>query len=514
MRPRNTLLLLLVAALLGGLVYWLEGPRATAKKDAEAAAKRLFSGVEAGAIEWIALRSTDGRDVEVERRDGAWKLAKPLVDDGDPVSLDAMATALAEVSSETVIESAQGAEVYGLADAARVVRFRAGGSERALRIGKRAPIGASTYARAGDDGAIVTVPTYRTSPFERKLDDLRERRVLRFDRNAIEGVRVRWPEGEVALEQKERVWHMGAPIAGLADDVTTDKLLSDAGFLRAEGFLDGATSDAELGLDRPELRIELRDRAPEAGGEAKTHLLEIGRPLASDAKLRAARAGGRVVTIATERLADYPRQVVAYRFKEVSRFVATDAQRFEVTLHDPASSAPVVASVVKKDEGWTIEGGGTLVSGKPTRLVSELSRLRAKDILSDAVSDAEKPKLGLAPPAARIRVFGTKTAQDEPLLVEVEIGRNDAEKGFVAKNVATDAVYLVDASLAEHLPIDLATWREKFLAKETPKPAGAAAAPGAAAPPTLPTASEDEGNPAAAEDVFPPGAAETGMPKP
>lgn len=510
MRPRTTFVLLLVAALLGGLVYWVEGPRATAKKDAEAAAKRLFDGVDAAAIEWLALRSTDGREVEIERRDGAWKLAKPLADDGDPVSLDAMATALAEISSEATIDSPQPPQVYGLADEARVVRFRVKGTERTLRVGKRAPIGAASYARAGEDGAIVTVPTYRTSAFERTLDDLRERRVLRFDRTAIEAVRVAWEGGAVSLEQQDRVWQMREPVAGQADDVTIDKLLSDAGFLRAEGFLDAAQSDAALGLDRPELRLELRGKAPEGGGEAPVYGMEIGRPLASDPKLRAARAGGRLFRVAAERLADYPRLVVAYRFKEVSRFVATDAQRIELTLHDATSSAPVVASILKKDEGWTLESGGTLVSGKPTRLVAELSRLRAKDILTDAVSESEKAGLGLAPPSVRIKVLGTKTAEGEPLLSEIELGRNDGEKGFVAKPAASSAVYLVEAALAEHLPTSLAHWRETFLSKEPPPSTPAA---DATTPPTLPTADEDAGN-AGGEDVFPPGAGEEGMPTP
>lgn len=512
MRPRNTLLLLLAALLLGGLVYWMEGPRATQRKTADAAAKRLFPSVSPADVEWIALHTTDGRDVEIERRGGAWSLVQPLEADGDPVSLDGMANALAEMTSEQTIADAQAPEIYGLGDGARVVRFRAKGTEHVLRVGKHAPIGANSYAMTGAAATIHTVPTYRTSGFDRALADLRERRVLRFDRNAVERIRLDWPGGGVALERHDGVWQMTEPLATPADDTAVDKLLSDIGFLRAESFLDAPTDDAALGLDAPEVRLGLRMKQADGAAAASPLVMEMARPLPNEAKQRAVRVAGRIYGVPVERLVDYPRTVVAWRLKDVSRFVATDAQRVELTLHDPASSAPVIASVSRRDEGWVLEGGQRLVSGKPTRLIAELSRLRAADILAETLTDAGRASFGLAPPAATIRVFGTKTAQDEPLLAGIEIGKSD-EKGFVATPLGGGAVYRVEASLAEHIPTRLEAWKDKWLAKEAP-PSGSAQDDGTDGSNAPPAAESEDDAAAGDEDAFPPGAAEEGQPLP
>jgi hypothetical protein len=496
MNPRNTALLFLLAAALGVFVYLYEIRGGEQRKEDAATAKRLYPGVDAQAVEWIALTSSDGKAVEVERSEGRWKITKPLAALGDPVALDGMASALAEVQSEATIDAPQAPEVYGLGEGAKVVRFRAKGEERTLRLGKRTPVGPNTYASAGDATKVFTVPTYRASSFDRAFDDLRERRILRFDQSAIEALEVGFRGERVAAEREDRVWRLTAPIAGPGDETTIEKLLGDASFLRAEGFLDDATPDAAVGLDAPEVTLSMRARPATEGAAPATFEMKMGPPLAGDEKHRAVRGGdGTLYKVAVERIVDVPRSVVAYRFKDVAKFVATDAQRIELTFHDPGAPQPVVANLVRSDTaGWKWDGG-ELVSGKPTRLVAELSRLRAEDILSDAASAAQQAELGLAPPAAIVRVFGAKTAQDEPVLAEIRLGRTD-ESGIVASSGAGDAVYRLGRELRDHLPTSLAVWREKFV---SPSPAPTAQ-------PAPPAEGSSEGGNAdpGAEDVFPP----------
>ena len=260
-----------------------------------------------------------------------------------------------------------------------------------------------------------------------------------------------------------------------------------------------------LGLDAPEVRLELRMKAAEGAAASSPLVMEMGRALPSEAKQRAVRVAGRVYGVPVERLVDFPRTVVAWRLKDVSRFVATDAQRIELTLHDRASSAPVVASVSRRDDGWLLDDGRRLVSGKPTRLIAELSKLRAVDILAETLTDAGRASFGLAPPALTIRVFGTKTAQDEPLLAAVEIGKSD-ENGFVATPLGGGAVYRVEAALAEHIPTQLEVWKEKWLAKEAPPSGGALS--DTENPSAASAIDSDDGTVLGDEDIFPPGAAE------
>ena len=134
MNPRTTLVLLVVALVLGGVV-WLSNREQSEQAAAEAAAKRLFPDLEASDIEWIALRTSDEREARLARRDGVWRVVEPVDFPADVATADGLASALATLESEAVIEEPQALAVYGLGDDARVVRFGANGEDHVLRLG-------------------------------------------------------------------------------------------------------------------------------------------------------------------------------------------------------------------------------------------------------------------------------------------------------------------------------------------------------------------------------------------
>src|SRR5262249_24479909 len=142
-------ILFLVAALLGGVI-WYSNRHESQKKTAEEQAKRLYGEIDAPAVEWFELRTSDGQSARLERKDGAWRVTKPVDAPADATAADGIAGTLATLTSEGVIDDPQGFGVYGLDDAAaKVVRFRAGGADHELRIGRKTPIGANQYAATG-----------------------------------------------------------------------------------------------------------------------------------------------------------------------------------------------------------------------------------------------------------------------------------------------------------------------------------------------------------------------------
>ena len=511
MSPRVTFLLFLLAAGLGAFVYLHEIRGADQRKEAEAKAKRLFPGVEVSDIDAISLTTTEGKTAEVVREAGSWRVKKPVVAPGDPVALDGMASALAEISSQETIPDPQAPDVYGLGDSARLVNFRAKGVEHELRVGKTAPVGSNTYASTADAKNVYTVPTYRATTFQKSLDDLREHRVLRFDRNSIDRIEVGWNSGGVVLKKRDGVWRVTSPLEGPADDDTVDKLLSDASYLRADGFIDAPASDDAMALAKPEVTLALSGKSPAQGEPPTSFTLKLGGPLPSNPKRRALRTDdGSVYEVATERIAEFPRDVAAYRFKEVSRFSPSDANRIELAFQQEAGKPPVVIALDRGDAGWT-SNAEPLVPGKAVRLAAELSHLRAVGIVSDHPTEAELKEHGLAPPQVTMRVLGAKPPSGEaPLLADVEIGTSDAQ-GAAAKSSKSETLYRLAPELAEHIPGDLAVWREKFVSREPTKGA-AAAAGGPGAPGELPPGA-GEGQGGGNEDVFPPTTQQEAAPK-
>ena len=481
MNPRYTGILLLVAVLLGGVI-WYSNRNEGEKKEAEAQAKLLFGDAKAESVEWIELRTSDGKDARLERVDGAWRVAKPIAFPADPGNADGLASALVGITSEGVIEDAQGADVYGLGDGAPVLRFRAAGTLHELRTGKKTPIGANNYVSTGV-GPVYTVANFRVTSFAKSLDDLRERRPLRFDRGGVARIEATWVDGGVVLEKKDGKWRLIAPLDTDADSETVETLLSDLVFLRASGFVDAPPPDKEVGLDAPQYRVVLTD-APQDGKEPMRHELRIGSLL--DEKVRAVRgAEASLYQIPNERFDKLPKTVAAFRWKSLANFVATDAQRFEISYADPAAqgaSRVVTITGESSDAGWTTKPEA-MDPERASRLVAELARLSAVDIAAEKMGAAELAAVGLDPPRATVRILG-KTPEgggEAPELAKMIFGVEKGETIF-AQVPGRETVYRVSSKLAEQVPISLEAFRNRFVAEEAPPGEGAA---GAAPPPML-----------------------------
>jgi hypothetical protein len=467
--PRNTGILFVVALVVVGGVWWNENVRKGQAEVAEAQARELFPDVTTGDVTFVALETTDGRAARLERRDDGFRLVEPLDFAPDRTAVDGIVGALAEVKSEAVIESPQDEAVYGLGEGADVVRFGAGDAEHVLHLGGKTPVGSNTYARRDDDPAVYTIPTFRANALRRSLDDLRDKRVLSFDREAIDRVDLSWRGGEVALVREDDGWRVVAPLEDDADDETVDALLSDLSFLRADGFVDDPPPDPEIGLDRPVFEARLTAEA-EGEGEARIFHLLVGDDLGGNERAARGRESA-TFRIPNERLDDFPRRVAAYRFKQLASFVPSDARQLEIAFPDPEAGAHVVIAEHGED-GWT-SSPELLAPGRAARMVAELSTLHGSDIVADAMSEAEQAALGLVPGHVVLRVRGEAGAEGGPgeVLAEVVLGEADHEHGIAARALGSDRIYRIDYELAEHLPISLEALRNRFLSKEEAAPA-------------------------------------------
>ena len=132
--------------------------------------------------------------------------------------------------------------------------------------------------------------------------------------------------------------------------------------------------------------------------------------------------------------------------------------------------------------GWTTKPDA-MQEGLASRIVAEVARLRAEDIAADAMGPDELAGVGLAPPRATLRVFGKPAAEggEAPLLADLLFGIAKGGRIY-AKVPDRTTVYALSDELAEHVPMSLEAYRNRFVAP--PEAANApAAAPPADAPP-------------------------------
>jgi hypothetical protein len=497
MNPRTTGILVLVAAALGAFIYFYEVEGADARREAEEREKRLFAGIEQGDIDWIELAPGGVVAAKIERRDGRWQLVTPLEFPADALGADNLASTLATLGSESTLEGPGPPDEYGLGDAARIVRFGVGDAQHELRLGRDAPVGEGTYASTGS-GAVYTVARFKASSFDKSPDDLREKRILDFDHAAIQRIEASWPGGHVVVEREAAPeadaagegeaepapapgWRIVEPIQARADAETVDTLLRDLATLRAEGFVDAPPSDAEAGLAPPAFEIALHAPGEGEGAGPRVVRLAVGGEYAGG-ELRLARgAQPSLYTIAKARLEQMPRDVVAWRWKQLADFDVADVHAADF-FFQTESGDPVVIHAERGENGWT-SSPEAFAEGRLEAVLAQLSRLRAAGIESDAPSESALRERGLAPPNAVITVFGARSEGEKagegesppplPVLAEVQLGDVEGSEWIAARAAGDPVLYRLDYALAEQLPVSLDAFRNRFRAEEKPEAAPA-----------------------------------------
>jgi hypothetical protein len=465
LNPRTTGVLFLVALLLGAFIYVYELPRAEAPDEGDSAGL-LFPGLDAEAIDWLTLTTEDGVDVEFERLGGRrWRGIRPLAFAADQSTLDALVRQLAQLEIEGRVEQPAGRgdgpsvdlADFGLGDEFNVLRWRAGGTQHGLRVGRRTPVGSSTYMTRLDQDAetIVYVSTWRVNALRKAWLDLRDRRVVDFDHTLVSDIEARWPGGSVSLAKRGGRWRVIAPLAEQADAETVETLLSDLAFMQADGFVDEPESPSTHKLDGLGFEIELRGGEGVGDGTSFVHRLRITGT--REGKRIAEREDGRQFLIAQERLDELPRRLLAYRYKHLADFEVADARRFTLTYTNGEASETIEGHL--EAGGWRTSPD-TMAAARVGVMLSRLAEFEAQDIVADALGTPERRILGLEPPRLRIAVFG----EDAALLARVSLGLRDAERGVFARRAEAEVIYRAAPEVVDWLPLDLKALRSEFLA--------------------------------------------------
>jgi hypothetical protein len=214
----------------------------------------LFS-VAIDAMNLIRLTPAGGPVFELERRPaGAFRIARPITARADPTAVAELLQGLRSVSViEFVDDAPADLAVYGLGEGALAlaVEERPGRGDRLLFGADTAA--ASTYARRGDEPAVVTVPRAAVERLRRPWWQYVDRQVLRIEdggrvrrllRTLADGTEVVFARGE------DGRWRRGAAAEALPLVADTFDLLRD---LRAEEVVPaGAPGD---GVDAGTLEL-------------------------------------------------------------------------------------------------------------------------------------------------------------------------------------------------------------------------------------------------------------------
>lgn len=381
-RGRSTLVLFLVLVTLGAYIFFVERKREPAP-DGEGEPKKKVFSVEAGKIEELQVKAAGGDQTTLRKSGERWALVAPVSAEADEGEVSGITSTLASLEQQRVIdEKPADLAPYGL-DAPRIaVGFRAAGDKaiKRLLLGSKTPTGGDMYAKLEDAAAVFLVSGYLDGTFDRSTFDLRDKAILKVERDKVDGIDLQTPTGALRFAKAQDAWRLAAPVEARADFGAVEGLLGRIVTGRMKSIVESEAADLKkYGLDAPAYTLAL------AAGSARSTFL-VGSQT-TDGQFYA-RDGSRpvVFTVDAVLVDDLKKAPGEYRMKDLFEFRTFTGSRLEFTRD---GAAVVFEKQKGKDkdapEKWAqVQPKKDLEEGKILDFLSRLTNLRA-DAFVDAL---------------------------------------------------------------------------------------------------------------------------------
>jgi hypothetical protein len=381
----STIILVLVLAGLGAYIYFVDSKRPAGGIEDK---QKVFA-VEADKIEEVTV-TAQGETTTLKKEDGAWKITAPIAADADSNEVSSLTSALAGLEVNRVVdENAPNLGEFGLAEPRIKVAFKAqGGASGELYIGEKSATQSDMYAVKPGDKRVFLVPAFQESSLAKKTFDLRDKRVLHFDRDKVDLIEVTTAAGSpaVQLARSGSEWAVKQPIQTRGDYSAVESLLTRLSTASMTKLVD-PNSPQDFGLDTPAAVVTL-------GAGSTRATIEF-----SDEKDGAVYARDRsrqlLFTVDPAMLTDVKKTADDFRDKDLFEFRSFNALRVRVTrAADTYEFQKVTGTGQNATDKWqrVVDGKATdLDTTKVEDFLSKLSALRAQSFnaTTNAAGNAE-----------------------------------------------------------------------------------------------------------------------------
>ncbi|HEV3482687.1 MAG TPA: DUF4340 domain-containing protein [Candidatus Acidoferrales bacterium] len=378
MIKKPTIIVLLSAVVLGGLVYYFDWKRGNEEKPAINASKSAFS-IQASDIKSITLThpaEPSTPPIRLEKSGDTWNIVQPIETQADQPTVDGIADQLASARvSETEPGSPDRRKVYGLDPPQVSLEFQLrNGSKHTILIGSKDFSGDSAYTVIDGAQNVSLLPQLLATSAGKSVEDLRDRNILHIDAAGVSSFDLANPSGQLAASKKNDQWHFTKPGASLADPDATDGLLQAVANAKMASIVEEKPEHLDrYGLQKPAITFSAKE------GKGSPATLIVGKKSGSGYYARDA-SRPTVFTITNDVYAKLTQKYAELRDKKVVNVPATDMQQIQIS--DAAGSLTVSR---KKDdsEDWTFQAPeqqkGKAASG--WKIVDVLTGLTADQII-------------------------------------------------------------------------------------------------------------------------------------
>ena len=379
----STIILVLVLAGLGAYIYFVDSKRPAGGIEEK---QKVFA-VEADKIEEVTV-TAEGETTALKKENGAWKITAPIAADADANEMSSLTSALAGLEVNRVVdENAPNLGEFGLAEPRIKVAFKAPSGSGELYIGEKTATQSDMYATKPGEKRVFLVPAFQESALAKKTFDLRDKRVLHFDRDKVDLIEVTAAGSPaVQLSRSGSEWAVKQPIPTRGDYSAVEGLLTRLSTASMTKLVD-PNSPQDFGLDKPASVVTLGAGSARATIEFSDE--KDGAVYARD------RARQLLFTVDPALLTDVKKTADDFRDKDLFEFRSFNALRIRVARGaDTYEFQKVTGSGQNAADKWQ-----RVVDGKTTDLditkvedfLSKVSALRAQSFnpATNAAGNAE-----------------------------------------------------------------------------------------------------------------------------
>ena len=382
----STLALVVVLAGLVGYIYFVDSKRDSSTADVK---EKVFGGTLSTAdIEDVQITLAGGEKARLQKTDAVWRLVEPTQAPADESELTSITSSLASLEMQRVVsENAGDVKQYGLDPARIEVAFRSKGQKELRRIafGEKTPTGGDLYARVPDQKRVFLVSSFLESTFNKTPFALRDKSVLKIDRDKADGLELAAGSTTIQLAKSGSDWKLVKPFAARADYAAVEGSLERLGSAQMVGITEAeATSLAKYGLDKPTATMTVgmgSSRATLALGKTDNALVfakDSSRPM--------------VFTVAPTLRDDVIKMVSDLRRKDLF-----DARAFTATHAEFRRGGETIVLDKSKDKDgkdvWRNGAGKDVDTAKADDLLTKATGLRAASFEAQAHPSLKMPAL-------------------------------------------------------------------------------------------------------------------------
>lgn len=399
-RERSFLILLVVGIALGAYIYFVERKRPAG--DEPEAKPKVFEALEAAQVEELVVTAPEDETTRLAKRDGAWQIVDPVTAPADETEVSGITSSLASLERvDTVDENPKNLSDFGLEPARAEIAFRTQGAKdmRRLLIGARAPTGAELYARLPGESRVFLIPSYVESSLVRTTLQLRDKTVLKFDRDAAESLEVVTPEHTIKLAHAPSEWRIVEPLKVRADFGASESLVGRLATAQMKSIISSEPLEQpalrKMGFDKPTASATV------ASGSSRATLLVGAKTPEGDYYARDT-SRPLVFTVESSLVDEMKKPVSEFRRKDLFESRSFTATRIELTRDGKTCVFEKVKTTEKEGattEKWrqTSPTARDIDLAKMDPMLSGFSNVRAESwVSSTAGLGLDQPQITLA----------------------------------------------------------------------------------------------------------------------